>query len=62
MSSCGLMRRIRKAAFSKTVALLALAASLGVTGASPSLAGSQDSVGTGGWFDTNASAAQSGPT
>jgi hypothetical protein len=59
MSSCGLMRRIRKAAFSKTVAVLALAASLGVTGASPSLAGSQGSIGTGGWTNTNASAAQS---
>jgi len=45
--------------FGKTVAVLALAASFAVTGIPPGLAGGQASAGPPGWYDTNASAAQS---
>jgi outer membrane protein assembly factor BamB len=43
----------------KTISLVVLAVSLGVTSTSPSLAAGPRTVGTGGWTNTNADAAQS---
>jgi len=43
----------------KSLAVVALAASVGAISISPSLAGSKGAVGTPGWNDTNANAAGS---
>jgi outer membrane protein assembly factor BamB len=44
---------------SKTIAVLALAASLGAIGIPPSLAGAKSTTGTGGWTNTDSNAAHS---